>query len=1244
MTQHLQKIVMSFFVSAFLIIAFSIDSQAQQLNTVWDRTTVTDNLPDWFTPGYVRGMTHGTMDGNERLYAVNRSTVELVVLDPADGSRINLDTPFDLSGLSGGTYAMNTTDISDDGVLFVGNLTTDAESSPFRLYWWDSEGGTYTDSLTFSATGRIGDRFTVMGSLSDNTIEIWMPAAGSDPGVIYVATTEDQGANWDIETITVSGDVTAIGSGVTAKPFELGRTSDFYVAGNALTPTRYDANGAYVTDSQISSTSRNGFDLFSANGSDYLSVYTYRPDGVSSGNKTGQVYVYDITDPTATTIVAESPLMGPDADSFSSIYGEARVRVNEDGTYNVFALEGVNGIASFTNAEPAYYDDPANLFFSEYIEGSSNNKALEITNNTDSTVYLANYQIAQSNNGDDWEYYFSFAEDASIAAGETYVIITDQVDAGLFAAENADEVLGYPSPIHFNGNDARAIIHIDAASGDTTFTDVFGDPNSDADWDVAGVYQASTGYTLQRKPSVTEGNITVLGSFGTNYDDSEWIVKSENVFNNLGSATESIEALSGDYFVPQRPSDAEGFISLHQAFHYVNSEGLSANANLMITADLDESFDSLIINRGDLTESTALTIKPDMGVSPTIEVQGGPGSDGIWINGTDYVTIDGSNAPGGDTRDLTITSSDSTLSALIYTYAASNTTIANSILTYTGGDVSTSAIVTNESGPSATVGLSVINNQIGSVDGDFQNGVGLWGTSSLPAEQSTVSGNRIHATYRGVTTWWSNDNTITNNTISIDSPRADRSRYTAIYLALNGGKTTVTGNEIVGLKVNRTTSAGYAAGILFNASLDTVQIANNMIAIDNFENIGDAVGNNVYGIAFDNAAGNSINSIYHNTIRIGSSSETGVHAAFGSEGEVSTAQIWDLKNNIFSVEQDAGNANTIFWPITSTDNLDSDHNNLFVSGSSASVGYFNDAATASFSDWQSASGIDLNSTNVEVEFASETDLRLAGASVGDDNLAGTPLASVVTDIDGNARSATAPYKGAFEADVALDSPNTGIMIGAFTLLAPANDTDLNLTGDESTEVVISWEKPTAPDSVTYTWHADAVGGDFSDPLVSIAADNDGADTTLTLTYKAIDDVVAGLGVTEGDNIDLIWTVTAQAGDSVRFAEATFDLNIARNLSVSNEIEDQPTEFKLSQNYPNPFNPTSNIQFSIPKTSDVKLEVFNINGQLVRTLVNERMGVGEHTVQFNASDLASGIYIYRIIAGSFVQTKKMTLIK
>ena len=94
----------------------------------------------------------------------------------------------------------------------------------------------------------------------------------------------------------------------------------------------------------------------------------------------------------------------------------------------------------------------------------------------------------------------------------------------------------------------------------------------------------------------------------------------------------------------------------------------------------------------------------------------------------------------------------------------------------------------------------------------------------------------------------------------------------------------------------------------------------------------------------------------------------------------------------------------------------------------------------------------------------------------------------------------------------------------------------------------------------------------------------------------------------------------------------------------NEISTSPKEFYLSQNFPNPLNPSTTIKYSIPKSSQVTLKIFNTLGQEIEALVNEEKPVGTYELTWNAANLPSGVYFYQLYAGKFIKTKKMILLR
>jgi hypothetical protein len=101
--------------------------------------------------------------------------------------------------------------------------------------------------------------------------------------------------------------------------------------------------------------------------------------------------------------------------------------------------------------------------------------------------------------------------------------------------------------------------------------------------------------------------------------------------------------------------------------------------------------------------------------------------------------------------------------------------------------------------------------------------------------------------------------------------------------------------------------------------------------------------------------------------------------------------------------------------------------------------------------------------------------------------------------------------------------------------------------------------------------------------------------------------------------------------------------------IEDGIGSEPTTFLLHQNFPNPFNPSTQIRFSLPSEANVKLTIYNLLGQHVATILEGKLNAGVHSVPWNGRSqsgipMASGVYFYRLKAGSFVETKKMLLLR
>ncbi|HPK83718.1 MAG TPA: chitobiase/beta-hexosaminidase C-terminal domain-containing protein [Candidatus Syntrophosphaera sp.] len=171
----------------------------------------------------------------------------------------------------------------------------------------------------------------------------------------------------------------------------------------------------------------------------------------------------------------------------------------------------------------------ADLFISEYVEGSSNNKAIEIFNGTGAAVDLSNYSMKLASNGSPtWSTTNSVTLSGTLANNDVFVIANAQANPTILGVADMTHTVTY-----FNGNDCLGLFHGD------TLIDIIGVLGTDPGtaWPVAGTEGATLNHTLIRKPEVDSGNTDWIAGAGTNMDNSEWIVHPQDYVDDLGSHT-----------------------------------------------------------------------------------------------------------------------------------------------------------------------------------------------------------------------------------------------------------------------------------------------------------------------------------------------------------------------------------------------------------------------------------------------------------------------------------------------------------------------------------------------------------------------------------------------------------------------------------------------------------------------------------------------------------------------------------
>jgi len=156
----------------------------------------------------------------------------------------------------------------------------------------------------------------------------------------------------------------------------------------------------------------------------------------------------------------------------------------------------------------------------------------------------------------------------------------------------------------------------------------------------------------------------------------------------------------------------------------------------------------------------------------------------------------------------------------------------------------------------------------------------------------------------------------------------------------------------------------------------------------------------------------------------------------------------------------------------------------------------------------------------------------------------------------------------------------------------------------------------------------------------------GTDTYSSSSANATKTATIDPDVELADGDKIVATATDAEGNTSEFSDA---FAISGTVSVEELSDILPRSFVLEQNFPNPFNPNSVIRYQLSAARDVELTIYNLKGQKIRTLVNTKKETGLHSVSWNGKDnagnvVASGVYIYRMTAGEFVDAKKLTLLR
>jgi hypothetical protein len=849
--------------------------------------------------------------------------------------------------------------------------------------------------------------------------------------------------------------------------------------------------------------------------------------------------------------------------------------------------------------------DSENLFFSEWAEGTSYNKYIEIYNATGEEIDLSNYKVSSCANGCDtsgeWDYpdQVVFDTGTMLASGDVFVLAHPSADPSI--VDQADDVsFTYMG----NGNDAFGLVEVSTGS----ILDIVGDMSSNAPdiaWDVAGVTNGTKEHTIVRKATVISGNTDWAASAGTTADDSEWIVFEQNNWDNLGFhvygtgganlnpnanagsnqtvAFGSIVTLngSGSY-------DADGTIASYEWTQSAGSTvGLSSTTLPEVTFTAPSSEDSLsftltVTDDDGATGTATVFVKTAQGVSNAVFFS-------EWAEGTSYnkyieiynatgEEIDLSNykvsscANGCDTSgewdypDQVVFDAGTMLASgdvFVLAHPSADPSIVDQAddvsFTYMGNGNDAFGLV------SSSTGLVI------DIVGDMSSNAPdiAWdvaGVSNATAEHTLV---RKPSVESGNTDWASSAGTDASDSEWIVFEQNNWDNLGSHSQAVDAP--VVVFNSVSPVFITDATEIEFTASI-------TTPVGSVSSVVVKYGTSGQLVNESELYLESGDIWAGTIPAQQGNIVlqmRVHATNSEGVEGQSVIEERIIASSTPSAIADLYS-SQSSNEIVTIKGIVT-------------IGGG----GLLYPTQTKAYVQDQSGRGLQLFDYELidgiergdEIEVVGYTGYYNTTYQIKDfeyrELSSGNALPNPIVVTPSGANSSD--YEGTLIS-----------VTGNVTVVTPVSTTGTNLTIDDATSIML--------------WNS--TGIDVSSFVVGYIGQ------------------FIGIGSQYNDQYQLL---------------VGYQTDITTVVAVDGEIV-VADRFDLISAYPNPFNPSTKLAFSIDIPSEIRLEIYDVSGKLVDNVASGFYQSGLHVLEWNASEFASGMYFVNLVKGSEMRTQKVMLLK